>query len=98
MSDDTPDLFGHRPAQGDLFGGEAPRVARPQVDPEKIRLWLDAMLSDLRSAETGSPWPHETTRLNRVIFPQMSNWLPPHEREQMCFAFESELKRLNLAA
>ncbi|MFM9972941.1 MAG: hypothetical protein ACKVON_00015 [Beijerinckiaceae bacterium] len=42
--------------------------------------------------------PHKKTRLNRVIFPQMSNWLPPHEREQLCFAFESELKRLNLAA
>lgn len=98
MSDDAPDLFGHRPAQGDLFGAAAPAVARPQVDPQKVRLWLNAMLSDLRAAEGASPWPQETTRLNRVIFPQMSNWLPPEERDQLCFAFEAELKRLKLAA
>lgn len=98
MSDDTPDLFGHKPAQGDLFGGDAPRAVRAHVDPDKVRLWLNAMLADLRGTKAGSPWPQETTRLNRVIFPQMSNWLPPQEREQLCFAFESELKLLNLAA
>jgi hypothetical protein len=98
LSGDTPDLFGHRPAQADLFGGAAPAIARPQVDPEKVRLSLKAMLDDLRAAREGSPWPQETTRLNRVIFPQMSNWLPPEERDQMCFDFEQELRRLNLAA
>jgi hypothetical protein len=30
--------------------------------------------------------------------PQMSNWLAPEERDQLCFAFEAELKRLKLAA
>jgi hypothetical protein len=98
MPDTTPDLFGHTPAQADLFGQEPAPVIRKQVDPDKIRLWLQSMLADLNGVENGSPWPHETLRLNRVIFPQMSNWLPAHEREQLCFAFESELKRLNLAA
>ncbi len=98
MPDSTPDLFGHTPAQADLFGQASAPVARRQVDPAKIRLWLQSMLADLSSAESGSPWPHETLRLNRVIFPQMSNWLPPEERQQLCFAFENELKRLNIAA
>jgi hypothetical protein len=56
------------------------------------------MLADLRASRDGSPWPQEQTRLNRVIFPQMSNWLPPEERDQLRFDFDSELKRLNLAA
>jgi hypothetical protein len=98
MNNHAPDLFGHTPPQGDLFAGEAPRAARPQVDPAKVRLWLRAMLDDLRGAADASPWPQDTTRLNRVIFPQMANWLPAEERDQMRFDFECELKRLNLAA
>jgi len=57
-----------------------------------------AMLSDIRAAETKSPWPPETTRLNQLIFPQMANWLPEDERDQFRFEFAMELKRLNLAA
>jgi hypothetical protein len=98
MNDHTPDLFGHTPPQGDLFGGAAPPARKPEVDPAKVRLWLQSMLADLRASRDGSPWPQEQTRLNRVIFPQMSNWLPPEERDQLRFDFDSELKRLNLAA
>jgi hypothetical protein len=57
-----------------------------------------ALLEEICGAREGSPWPHETTRLNRVIFPQMSKWLPEEEHAQLCFAFEAEWKRLNLAA
>jgi hypothetical protein len=94
-----PDLFGHTPPQGDLFGddGGACSPAR-QVDPDEIRRRLLGMLREIRAARTRSPWPPETTRLNQLIFPQMANWLPPEERDQLRFEFESELKRLNLAA
>jgi hypothetical protein len=34
----------------------------------------------------------------KLIFPQMANWLPESERDQLRFEFEAELKRLNLAA
>ncbi|QGM94161.1 hypothetical protein F7D13_09050 [Methylocystis rosea] len=99
MTQDTPDLFGHRPAQGDLFAGES-QVARqtPQVDPGVIRRRLQAMLAAVRASHAGSPWPPETTRLNQLIFPQMANWLPESERDQLRFEFQAELKRLNLAA
>jgi hypothetical protein len=30
-------------------------------------------------------------------FPQMSNWLPPEEKAQLCFEFEMEVKRLEAA-
>jgi hypothetical protein len=98
MTDDAPDLFGRRPMQGDLFGSDQPLTERRQVDPAKVRLLLETMLCDLRAAEQTSPWPLQTTRLNQLLFPQMSNWLPPEERDQLRFEFEAELKRLNLAA
>jgi hypothetical protein len=99
MQSHTHDLFGHTPAQGDLFGADAAVVERaPQVDPAVVRRRLLAMLSDIRAAEKKSPWPPETTRLNQLLFPQMANWLPEEERDQLRFEFETELKRLNLAA
>lgn len=99
MGNISPDLFGHTPAQGSLFGNEDLRAPQPvQVDPEKVRLKLKAMLAELRSSELGSPWPNETTRANRYLFPQMSNWLPEDERNQLRFEFDAEMKRLNLAA
>lgn len=99
MPQDTPDLFGHSPAQGDLFAGESFGAKKTaQVDPEVIRRRLHAMLAAVRASKKGSPWPPETTRLNQLIFPQMANWLPESERDQLRFEFEAELKRLNLAA
>lgn len=99
MTQDTPDLFGHRTAQGDLFAGESHGAKQPpQVDPDVIRRRLHAMLAAVRAMQTGSPWTPETTRLNRLIFPQMANWLPESERDQLRFEFAAELKRLNLAA
>jgi hypothetical protein len=86
------------PAQGDLFASYRPEPRKYKVDPAKIRRKLLAMLADLRSSEDGSPWPYETTRLNKVIFPQMANWLPEEERERLRAEFRAELERLNLAS
>lgn len=98
MPQPMPDLFGHMPSQGDLFAGEAVQArAVPQVDPEAVRLKLQAMLADMRAAEGRSPWSREKTRLNQLLFPQMSNWLPEAERNQLRFEFDTELKRLNVA-
>lgn len=95
MTDHAPDLFGHRPEQGDLFGGEAPAAAPTvKVDPAAIRLRLHLMLAEVRAVQKGSPWSPETTRLNQQLFPQMANWLPPEERDQLRLEFEIELKRL----
>ena len=98
MSDDTPDLFGHTRAQGDLFAGAAPRADRPRVDPERVRHALRAMLAELKSAREGSPWPGETSRRTRVSFPQLANWLPVDEAEPLRLEVQRELVRLDLAA
>jgi hypothetical protein len=95
---DAPDLFGHTPPQGDLFSAAPRAPAVPAADPERVRRKLHAMLDELRAADAGSPWPRETMRANRLIFPQMTNWLPPEEGEQLVLAFHAELRRLQLAA
>ncbi len=98
MNNYAADLFGHTPAQGDLFASETAVVpCAPQVDPAVVRARLNAMLADLRAVDRRSPWSPETTRLNQLIFPQMTNWLPPEERDQLRFEFETELQRLDLA-
>ena len=87
------------PVQGDLFASLPPPAYKPPtVDVAKIRRDLLAMLADLRGSEEGSPWPYEKLRYNRVVFPQMANWLPTEERDQIRLDFAAELKRLDIAA
>jgi hypothetical protein len=97
MKPHQPDLFGRAPAQGELFRAvrEVPEV--PPVTPESVRAKMQAMLAQLRAADS-MPWPERTARINEAIFPQMANWLPDDEAEQLCFAFREEYIRLEWAA
>ena len=100
MSDQS-DLFGHKPAQGSLFGSGPDRMQPPArsylPDPEKVRLRLKALLEKARSAET-MPWPEREARMWQTVFPNMANWLPEDEAEQLRFEFAQEIERLKRAA
>jgi hypothetical protein len=99
MSDQTPDLFGLQPAQGDLFAEESARDNGVGVaDPNEVRARLHKMLAEARAAESMPPWNERTTRMYQIVFPQMANWLPEAEAEQLRFEFHRELKRLTKAA
>ncbi len=99
MSDQTPDLFGFKPAQGDLFANEPARNNGVGVaDPDDIRARLQKMLAEARAAQSRPPWNERTTRMYQIVFPQMANWLPDSEAEQLRFEFERELRRLTEAA
>jgi hypothetical protein len=93
-SGDQRDLFLSEP-EPTLFGERSGPVA--QADPEKIRLHLVALLETARSAET-MPWPERDARMWQIVFPQMANWLPPDEADQLRFAFAQEMQRLDQAA
>ena len=80
-----PELFGERP---DPDG-------RP--DPHKIRLHLVELLETARKAKT-MPWPERDARMWQIAFPQMANWLPPDEADQLRFEFAQEMQRLTRAA
>ncbi len=98
MTDSPPDLFGYRAPQGDFFANEQPRnPGIVSADPVKVRLRLQRLLSEARTARATSPWNERTTRLYQVVFPQMANWLPDLEAKQLCMEFEAELERLRLA-
>ena len=82
------DLFGGN-GQSDLFGAPEPVDYTPK--PDEVRTELVAMLAEIRSADT-MPWHQRKLRLNRTIFPQMTNWLPDKEGEQLRFEFEAQLQ------
>ena len=98
---DQPDLFGNGPAQGSLFGEGDGRLQAPQrrylPDPEKIRRRLHALLETARSAER-MPWPERDARMWQIVFPNMANWLPDEEAEQLRLEFAREMERLRRVA
>jgi hypothetical protein len=91
-NDNMPSL--ERRGQLDLFGGEAVAYAGP--DPEQMRAWLRGVLVEARAAEA-APWPPSKVRLYRLMFPQLSFWLPGDEGTQLRLEFEAELERLAAA-
>ena len=98
---DQGELFGHRPAQGSLFGVAEDRLQAPAQrlvpDPEVVRLRLKLLLEKVRTAEK-MPWPEREARMWQTVFPNMANWLPQIEAEQLRFEFAQEMKRLRRAA
>jgi hypothetical protein len=84
----------HRSGQLELFAGEA--VAYTGPNPDQMRAWLRGVLAEAQAAET-APWPPAKVRLYRLMFPQLSFWLPEDEGAQLRLEFETELERLMAA-
>jgi hypothetical protein len=99
MADET-DLFENTPAQGSLFGPGGDRLQAPAQrylpDPEKVRQRLKSLLGEARSAEK-MPWSERDARMWQIVFPNMANWLPDEEAEQLRFEFAQEMARLRAA-
>lgn len=98
------DLFGNGPAQGSLFGDASDRIpdspsdARSYLpDPTDIRRRLHDLLATARAAQR-MPWDARKASLWQIVFPQMANWLPEEEANQLRFEFAQEIERLKLAA
>ncbi len=89
-----PDLFLPDPEPG-LFEEPVPYGERP--DPAKIRLQLVSLIETARNAKA-MPWPEREARMWQIAFPQMTNWLPPEEGDQLRFEFAQEMQRLAKAA
>jgi hypothetical protein len=99
---DQNDLFGHAPAQGSLFGEGEDRMAFPppksdMPDPADVRRRLQALLAKARQAQA-MPWPEREARMWQIVFPNMANWLPEGEAEQLRLEFRQEIERLKAAA
>lgn len=91
------DLFEDFAPQGDLFSNE-PVQQRKVVDfPSEARARLLKLLAQARAA-AALPWSERDTRKWEILFPQMAEWLPDDEANQLCFEFAQELERLRNAA
>jgi hypothetical protein len=91
--DDPPPAS--RGGQLELFGGEA--VLDNPASPEKMRELLHELLAEVRAADT-MPWPQDRVRFYRLLFPQLSFWLPEEESVRLRQEFKAELARLEAAA
>jgi hypothetical protein len=94
MSSSQHDLFLPEP-EPELFAERSGADGR--ADPHKIRLHLVALLETARKAKT-MPWPERDARMWQIAFPQMANWLPPDEADQLRFEFAQVMQRLARAA
>lgn len=78
----------------DLFA-ESERASE-WPDPAEVREQLLATLDQARRAVDHCPWDARTLRFHKVVFPQMANWLPDEEAEQLRFEFAREVERIEL--
>ena len=94
------DIFGNGAAQGSLFGEGEARMQAVQrstlPDPEQVRRRLEALLAKAKAART-MPWSERDARMWQTVFPNMANWLPASEAEQMRLDFAREIERLGAA-
>lgn len=61
---------------------------------EEIREDLAAILASARAVTAEAPWDDRTFRYNRIIFPQMTRWLPDDEAARLCSEFSAEIERI----
>ena len=76
--------------------GDTPSFRPYEPNREEIRLELLGILETARAARYEAPWDERTFRYHSVVFPQMAQWLPDDERDQLCFEFAQEVERISL--
>jgi hypothetical protein len=84
------------PAQLGFDLGDDPKPVSYEPDPDEVREDALAILASARAVTAENLWDQRTYRYNKVVFPQMTRWLPDEERDQLCFEFFRELERIEL--
>ena len=85
---------GTDPVQLGFDLGEKETKERWEPDPDDVREDAQAILASARAVTADNLWDQRTYRYNKVVFPQMTRWLPDDERDQLCFEFFRELERI----
>ena len=81
--------------QMDLFAA-APASPAYRPDPEKVRSRLRRILAEARAAQA-MPWEPTRLGLYRIIFPDMTRYLPDGEAARWRAGFAAELERFGVA-
>ena len=87
-----PDLFG---TQADLLGPPPKQSYTPSL--ATVRAEVNKVLEKARIARE-MPWTAKEVAFWKTVFPQMTNWLPAEEAEQLRSAFMEEICRLEAAS
>lgn len=78
------------------FADEKPATESWTPDPDEVREDAQAILASARAVTADNLWDMRTYKYNKIVFPQMTKWLPDEERDQLCFEFFRELERIEL--
>lgn len=76
--------------------GDAPTGGGDEPNLAEIREDLAEILASARNVTALAPWDGRTYRYNKIVFPQMTRWLPDDEAAQLCFQFAREMERIEL--
>ncbi len=87
-----PDLFA---TQNDLLGAPPKQSYAPSL--ATVRAEANKVLEKARLAKD-MPWTAKEVAFWKTVFPQMTNWLPAEEADQLRLAFSEELSRLEAAS
>jgi len=83
-----------------LFGTGEKRMQPPvrsyAPDPAAIRKRLQGLLAQVRGAQA-MPWVERDALMWETVFPQMADWLPGDEADELRRAFAQEIARLRAA-
>jgi hypothetical protein len=88
--------FNSAPTQMGFDLGDTPPPRSQEPDRDEVRQELNEILAEARGATDGSPWDERTFKYHKVVFPQMANWLPAEERDQLRFEFSREIERIEM--
>ncbi|WP_168454443.1 hypothetical protein [Sphingopyxis microcysteis] len=94
MAEEIVDLFPGAPRQMGFDLGDAPKPRSYEPDREEVRRELHDVLATAKGATDRCPWDRRTFQYHKTVFPQMANWLPEDERDQLRFEFAEEVERL----
>jgi ferredoxin len=72
------------------------KIKSYEPDREEVRQELLGVLAQAKAAIDECPWDERTFKYHKVVFPQMANWLPADERDQLRFEFAQEVERIEL--
>lgn len=86
--------FDSGPKQFGLDLGDTQPPQSYEPDPNEIRQELREILEEARGATNAAPWDERTFNYHKVVFPQMANWLPADERDQLRFEFAQQVERI----
>jgi hypothetical protein len=86
--------FNSGPAQFGFDLGDTIPAKSYEPDRDEIRAELNEILAQARGATSGPPWDERTFQYHKTVFPQMANWLPAEERDQLRVDFAQEIARI----